>query len=380
MKIDRVKLWDIHIPFKVKVEHGMASRLFSDSIIVMIKSGNDFGYGEIIIRDYVSGYIDNGENRLLAIQRHMEQLIAPVRNKNLVFEEMIDFLSSIECEKRILPLICGIETALYDLFCRKKQVDIYQLLQLEPKSVNVRYGAVLPILQLEMVRNMIQQCVYLGLKWIRVKLGDDLSYNHEVLQLCRQILGPEYPIRIDANCSWGPDNIKDHLEICHRFFVEVVEQPMKPEHDTSQQLLDGSIKNGISFMADESILTLGDVETISTRKNYQFVNLRLSKNGGLRRLLQIAEKAEEQGMGIQVGCHVGETGILSAYGRVAASLIPNAQYVDGSYDEYLLSENITTENFTFGKGGLAPIIRGKGIGFQVDEKQLTKLSVNKLSW
>ena len=67
------------------------------------------------------------------------------------------------------------------------------------------------------------------------------------------------------------------------------------------------------------------------------INLRLSKNGGLLKVLKMAEIAEKRGLQYQIGCHVGETGILSALGRVAASILPKAVYVDGSYDSYLLS-------------------------------------------
>ena len=380
MKIDRISLWEIQIPFKLKVEHGAASRMFSDSIIISIESGGYYGYGEIIIRDYVSGQLDQGEQRLSIVQQHIDRLISPVQNNLFDYDEIAEYFISIKCQKNELPLVCGIETALHDLICRKEGLDIYQLLKIEPQKSLIRYGAILPILPLQISRDLIQQCVYLGLENIRVKLGSDLSYNHEVLQLCRQILGPEYPIRIDANCSWTPEDIEDHLEICRRFSVEAVEQPMKPETDTNQALLESIEKNGMEFMADESILTLEDLHKISSRRNYQLVNLRLSKNGGLVRLLKIAQEATDMGIGIQVGCHVGETGILSAYGRVAASLLPQAVYVDGSYDDYLLSENITTENFSFGHGGIASIKRGKGIGYQVDRPKLEKLSIDYLEW
>ena len=73
-----------------------------------------------------------------------------------------------------------------------------------------------------------------------------------------------------------------------------------------------------------------------------------------------------QGLKYQLGSHVGETGILSVTGRIAASLMKNPAYVDGSFDDYILSANITEKSYTFGKGGKAPVISGKGIGYDVD--------------
>lgn len=127
-------------------------------------------------------------------------------------------------------------------------------------------------------------------------------------------------------------------------------------------------------MADEGILSRDDVRSIASRGIYQVLNLRLAKNGGLSRVLMLAHEAETAGLTYQLGCMVGETGILSCLGRLAASLLPRPLYVEGGYDELLLSGNITTESFGFGRGGKAPIIRDRGIGYHVDEKKLAAFS------
>jgi hypothetical protein len=74
---------------------------------------------------------------------------------------------------------------------------------------------------------------------------------------------------------------------------------------------------------------------------------------------------------------VGKTGILSASDRLSASILLKALYAYGSYDSYLPSENITWENFSFGSGGVAEIIRGQGLGFASDETMLGRLSIMK---
>ena len=378
MKIERIVLWDTQIPFKMKFEHGMAARSSSDSVVIMVQSYNKRGYGEIIVRGYVSGGLGVGEERLVNIQHRILGMISPIRGVELSWDEIKTFLELIECEKKELPLLCGIETALYELACRDQQLDIYQLLQVEPKTTLINYGAILPIVPLEKAQKLLEQCLELQLKSIRVKLGSNPSYNNQILQLCRQLLGDDYPIRIDANCSWTEASLDEHLNICKKYSVMIVEQPMSIREDKSKILSDKSRINGFSFMADESILTMDDLYVISTSKNYQLLNLRLSKNGGFSRLMKIANTATEKGIGFQLGCHVGESGILSAVGRVVASLLPRAVYVDGSYDDHLLSDNITTENFTFGSGGKAPIRRGAGFGYLVDEDKLDLLSINKL--
>jgi len=377
MKIDHIVLWELKIPFKMKVDHGSASRSFCDSIIVMVKSRNLRGYGEIIIRDYVSGSLGSGKERLTNASKSIKKLISPLLDTEFNLTELQFFLEHLQCQKNELPLLCGIETALYDLSCRHLKLDIYQLLQLRPINNQISYGGVLPIVPKEVSRKLLEQCLQLQLEAVRVKLSNDPTYNSQILQLCRQILGFDFLIRVDANCSWTKDSIVEHLNICEKYSVLLIEQPMRPIDDSSMILSDQNKKRGFQFMADESILTMEDLDVISERQSYQFLNLRLSKNGGLIRVLKLANAASSKGIDYQLGCHVGESGILSSVGRVAASLLPNAVYVDGSYDDYLLSENITTENFSFGLGGNAIIRSGEGYGYRVDEKKLANLSIRQ---
>ena len=136
---------------------------------------------------------------------------------------------------------------------------------------------------------------------------------------------------------------------------------------------------GFVFVADESVLSLQDLQVIGRNQTYDIINIRLSKNGGLMRSLALAEAATELGIQYQLGCHVGETGILSAAGRIAASLMAQPLYIDGSYDNYLLSDNIINENLTFGIGGKAEAVRNNGLGFTINTGKLKGLCNDHLT-
>ena len=101
-------------------------------------------------------------------------------------------------------------------------------------------------------------------------------------------------------------------------------------------------------------------------------NIRISKCGGLIDSLKIAEFAAESGVSYQLGCQVGETGILSAAGRHFASCVDGVKYLEGSYAKFLLVEDIVREDISFGYGGFAGPITGTGLGVTVDEKVLRK--------
>ena len=67
-------------------------------------------------------------------------------------------------------------------------------------------------------------------------------------------------------------------------------------------------------------------------------------------------RARQLDCGYQLGCHPGESGILSAAGRHWATSVANVRYLEGSYDRHLFRRLVTKEDITFGYGGRAPAL------------------------
>ena len=86
--------------------------------------------------------------------------------------------------------------------------------------------------------------------------------------------------------------------------------------------------------------------------------------------------AEEAGILCQLGCHVGETSILSAAGRHFALTVPHLSYVEGSFSNYLLVKDVVAQPVVFQGGGLAYELPGFGLGIEVLEEVLSDLAVS----
>ena len=91
--------------------------------------------------------------------------------------------------------------------------------------------------------------------------------------------------------------------------------------------------------------------------------------------LAFAEKAAAAGVALQLGALVGETAILSAVGRALAAADERFQFVEGSYGTLLLKEDVGRQSVRFGHGGRAPLLRGPGLGVEVDETVVRKYLV-----
>ena len=75
-----------------------------------------------------------------------------------------------------------------------------------------------------------------------------------------------------------------------------------------------------------------------------------------------------------IGCTLGEAGLLSAAGRALGLACSDAVTYDGSYDRFMLRENIIEEDVTFGQGGQAGPLGGYGLGVTVKKDTLDRLN------
>ena len=134
---------------------------------------------------------------------------------------------------------------------------------------------------------------------------------------------------------------------------------------------------GVPLMLDESLTSLSDAQQAIEKGTCDLFNIRLSKCGGFIPSLRIAAAAHRAGLGYQLGCQVGETGILSAAGRHFATSVAGIRYLEGSFDRFLVTERLTVEDLTFRRGGWAPALQGPGLGIQIDRSALERVTIAK---
>jgi muconate cycloisomerase len=131
----------------------------------------------------------------------------------------------------------------------------------------------------------------------------------------------------------------------------------------------------VPVMLDESLCTQSDAQRAIDHGTCDLFNIRLSKCGGFLPSLRIAALAARAGLGYQLGCQVGETGILSAAGRQFATSVAGIRHLEGSFDRLLVAERLTTEDLTFGWGGWAPALREPGLGVTIDRAAVDRVTI-----
>ncbi|MDD4891426.1 MAG: enolase C-terminal domain-like protein, partial [Phycisphaerae bacterium] len=118
-----------------------------------------------------------------------------------------------------------------------------------------------------------------------------------------------------------------------------------------------------------------DADRLIGAKAVDLFNIRVSKNGGLIAARRLAERAVAGGLGFQLGCMVGETGLLSSAGRWFLSMVRGVRFAEGSFGRLLLRDDVTRPSPRFGRGGAVRPIKSLGLGVEVDRAKLAKYAI-----
>ncbi|MBW2128857.1 MAG: hypothetical protein JRH13_05790 [Deltaproteobacteria bacterium] len=372
MRLDSVKIYSLSLPFSIPFSHALKHRFSANNIAVEVSAGKGElrGYGEGAPRPYVTG--ESQGSALIDAGRLVNRPSFPW---NLEEPGQIwDYIDSLPPGKIHHSTTCAIETALLDILARSREKSINDFFSKDFYTGNVVYGSAIPLGDGKVVKEFGRRIRELGINRVKLKLGRNIEESRSALKAISMVFGNDYDLKIDVNMAWNREQTMAHLPLLQAFRVSVLEQPLVP-CDPDINLLAPAIREaGIQLMADESVCTLGELERVMEEGHYRMVNIRLSKCGGFRKCLEMIEYLRSGGTAFQIGCHLGESGILSAAGRALSLLCGDARYHDGSYDAFLLRENVTDQPVSFGKGGIAEPLKGPGLGVEIDRDRLLRLS------
>lgn len=372
MQLNSVKVYHVFLPFAVDFPHSLRSRSGVHNVVVQViaEEGRIKGYGEGAPRSYVTGESLESVNRSIALFARDKCFPWHLNDVSQIW----DFIDSLPDDGVHNSAICALESALLDALGRHQGRYVLDYFQKDTCNETFYYGAALPLADKNSVLKISRVIKGRGVNKLKLKLGKDFNENKVIFESVHSSFDNHYDLKVDVNGVWNSDIAMRHLPLFQKYGVRVLEQPVKPGDPQIAEIANMAKISGLVLMADESACTLTDVQKLSQEGSYGMVNVRLSKCGGFWKSLKIIDYLRQNDIAFQIGCHLGESGLLSAAGRVLCLLCADALYYDGSYDEFLLEENITLENVSFGRGGKAHALKGPGLGVNIDLQSLRRLS------
>lgn len=386
MRIRKLTAHVVRLPLKRPFAHASATRRESDNVIVRCElADNTSGWGEGVPRSYVTGETPDGCLAQLAATPVAEQLSGDCNSWKDVIRLCERFAPAIDRED---PRGCygnalrsAVELSILDAFGRLFGGPVSEVAThfkparpLLTQLATVQYSAAIDAGSRGLPRKSLVRRLY-GFRHCKVKVGAAGDDDVKRLGTIRRWIGPKMDLRLDANEAWSISTARSRIEPLLPFAISCIEQPVP--HAEVGRLAELREQIKVPIMLDESLTSDADAQAAIEGATCDLFNIRLSKCGGFLNSLRLAATAAAAGLGFQLGCHPGESGILSAAGRQWACRVKGIRYREGSYDRHLLRQLLTNEDTTFGYGGWAPALNGRGLGVTVNESVLPEVTLSQ---
>jgi len=389
MRIHRLTAFQVPIALRKAVRHASHERSANETLIVRcVLDDGSCGWGEGLPRPYVTG------ESIDSVWRHLKQTDFS-RLHETTFSSAAEISRTIddfqladvapdsgihvrECFGNSVR--CALELAILDAACRAEEISLGDFIRKHPAVMKfaqsreeVFYsGAVTSMTPGSQWISALKMKLF-AFRQVKVKVGTEGISDVDTLRRVRRIVGRKVDLRLDANEAWHCDQVRSNMSVLLPFAPSSLEQPVPHAEVAGLKHVRSEID--IPIMLDESLCCMKDAERAIAGQFCDLFNIRLSKCGGISRSLQLVALARQHGIGYQLGCQVGETGILSAAGRHFACQVPDIRYLEGSFDQFLVRDSLTEQDLTFRYGGRGTRLRGLGLAVDISECRTRELAV-----
>jgi len=384
MRIRQLTSYRLRLPLKREIRHASQARNQSDNLLIgcQLADGTQ-GWGEGVPREYVTGESVDGALQQLSASSLEGQLVQDCHAWKDVIGlcQQLRFFVPHDDPRNCYgnALRCAVELSILDAFGQLIGEPLNVVTRhfqpahsIRTSHDQVRYSGVITADNKRAETISAAKMRIYGFAHCKIKVGMAADDDRQRLSRLRRWLGQRMDVRLDANEAWTAEQVFERVERLLPYRISSIEQPVA--HCDVNILKDLRRKLPVRIMLDESLTSNADAEDAIRRGTCDLFNIRLSKCGGYLNSLSLAARAHAAGLGYQLGCHPGESGILSAAGRHFATSVSHIAYLEGSYDRHLLQEQLTNEDITFGYGGRAPPLRGPGLGVHVNQQALNRLA------
>ncbi|MBN8835856.1 MAG: dipeptide epimerase [Sphingobacteriia bacterium] len=259
------------------------------------------------------------------------------------------------------------DLALYDIVAKHANQPLYQYLGGEQKEIesDLTIGIDTPENMAQTAIDFVQR----GVNMIKVKLGKNAREDVERMQRIREAIGDKTILRIDANQGWSYDDALFALTEISKYNIQFCEQPMRKHND---HLLPQLCKlSPVKIMADESVFTHYDAESIIRNNAAAYINIKFAKSGGINEALKINAVAEENNIACMMGGMLESRVALTAKVHFAMAK-NNIRFYD--LDTCLLGHKIDPVIGGVQYNGMKLVLNTTpGIGANVDDNYLKNL-------
>jgi len=365
MKIDRIELRQINLPYISTFRSSGWVEEGNNSVIVKVFSEGIFGWGESSVSRFPN-YIEETSSTVLSIQQ--EVLVPLILNKEITHPgDISDIFKSIRGNT---CAISGLETAVWDLWCKLKNHNLSKFLGGKKEKVPV--GVSIGIS--DNIKELLSLCEkYLAEGYHRIKIKIKPGWDVEPLRSIRK-RWHNILLQVDGNGAYSIKDIKI-LESLDKFNLLMIEQPFHHDDLLYHSVLQKSIKTPVCL--DESITTPDKAVEALLMDACRVINIKPGRVGGIVNAVIIHHICRKNKIPVWCGGML-ETGIGRAVNVCLAGLPGFTLPGDISANNRYFKRDIVKNPFELNSDGTLTVPTAPGHGAIVDEKYLNKITTNKI--
>ncbi|WP_428115475.1 enolase C-terminal domain-like protein [Candidatus Poriferisodalis sp.] len=346
MLVRDLEVFTYPVPFKRVFRHASASRRRAENLIVALHAaGGDIGFGEGCPREYVTG--ETAQSCAAFVREHSASFCAAAGTVEGLRGWIEANRGSIDDNP---AAVCAMEIAALDLLGKVHGCSVEDVLGVTPDRSDIAYSAVLGDMPMPVYRWQFRNYRGRGFSDFKVKLSGSARRDRAKLAVFANGAATGLRVRLDANNLW--ESAGECIDYMHALpdIAFAIEEPLRAGDTVGCE--DVARERGVQIIADESLRRTDELATFADPARW-IANVRVSKMGGIIRSLEVVAEAARLGIGVIVGCQVGETSVLS---RAALAVIASAPApvvaAEGAFGTHLLSRDLTTRTIMWGHGGV----------------------------
>jgi len=340
--------------------------------------GGDFVICKLISRD---GNIGLGESFVWLPESGVspEQIIDAIKNSLKLYIlgespfniEKINFRMDInlarnEVAKGLLDMAC------YDLMGNIMDKPVCELIG----GINaecIPLAALIPLGDPILMKGITRSYYKKGFRTFRLKLGNGINKDVEILKSIRKTFGDSIRLRVDYNQAYSPSMAVRAIKAIEPFGIDFAEQPVKADNYLGMAYVQKRVDTPL--MAHEGFFSMRDFITLVELKAVRVIGINSERPGGVTKALKALDYAKKRDL--EIGLHNQPLGIASAmHIHFHVAQYYSIDHATELFGNEMLIDDLILDPIDY-SNGTAKIPDGPGWGVKIDEDALKRFATGE---